>query len=149
MGMLILFGLIDAHPATNHIELCTKIISGELKWWEKPIPKSDEKNVWYQQKNSVNIELTAYGLLALLEAGHINDGLPVFKWLLSQRDSKGGFVSTQDTAVGLLALTKYAERIRGAANNVQIRVKYNEGTENRLSVNDGNALVLQNIEVNI
>lgn len=88
-------------------------------------------------------------MLALIEAGHINDGLPVFKWLISQRDSLGGFVSTQDTAIGLLALAKYSEKIRGTTNNVQIRVKYNEGTENLLNVNDGNALALQNVEVNI
>lgn len=91
--------------------------------------------------------MSAYGLLAFLEAGHINDGLPIFKWLLSQRNANGGFTSTQDTIVGLQALASYAEKISGTANNVQIMVKYNERAESRINVNQDNAMVLQKYEV--
>lgn len=121
---------------------------GDNKWWAKPIPKSDEKNLWYKQANSLNIEMSAYGLLAFLEAGHITDGLPVLKWLLSQRNENGGFTSTQDTVVGLQALAQYAEKITAPTNNVQIRVKYNEVTESLINVNKVNGLVLQTYEVN-
>lgn len=91
--------------------------------------------------------MAAYGLLAFIEAGHYNDGLPILKWLLSQRNDHGGFTSTQDTVVGLQALASYAEKIVGPSNNVQIRVKFNEGTESRINVNQDNGLVLQKYEV--
>lgn len=123
--------------------------AGGLKWWEKPIPKSDERNTWYKQPNSINIEISAYGLLAFLEAGHINDGLPVLKWLLSQRNDRGGFTSTQDTIVGLQALASYAENIASPSNNVEIQVKYNEGIESRINVNRDNAMMIQKYEVTI
>lgn len=121
--------------------------SGDLKWWEKPIPASDSKNIWYKQPNTVNVEMSAYGLLAMVEAGLYNDGLPVLKWLLNQRNDQGGFQSTQDTVVGLQALAKYGERISTTSNNVQIELKYNEGMQSRISVNRDNALVLQTYEV--
>lgn len=93
--------------------------------------------------------MTAYGLLALLEAGHITDGLPVLRWLLNQRNDQGGFQSTQDTVVGLQALAKYAMKISAPSNNVDIKVKYGEGVESRINVNQDNALVLQSYEVDI
>ena len=122
-------------------------LASDLKWWQKQIPKSDEKNVWYKQPNSLNVEMTAYGLLAFLEAGLVTDGLPVLKWLLNQRNDQGGFQSTQDTVVGLQALAKYAERISTTSNNVQVVVKYGEGSESRINVNQDNALILQNYEL--
>lgn len=91
--------------------------------------------------------MTAYGLLAILEAGLYTDGLPIMKWLLNQRNEQGGFQSTQDTVVGLQALSKFAERVSAASNNVQLSLKYNENAESRINVNGDNSLVLQTYEV--
>lgn len=124
-------------------------ILADLKWWESPIPASDEKNIWYKQPNSLNVEMTAYGLLALLEAGQYEDGLPTLKWLLNQRNGNGGFQSTQDTIVGLQALSKFAERVSAASNNVRISIRYNENVESQINVNGDNSLVQQTYEVRI
>lgn len=91
--------------------------------------------------------MTAYGLLAILEAGLYADGLPVLKWLLNQRNDHGGFQSTQDTILGLRALSKFAERISTANNNVQIELKYNQGMQSRININRDNSLILQTYEV--
>lgn len=117
------------------------------QWWEKPVPAADSKNIWYKKPNSINIEITAYGLLALLEAGLYSDALPILKWLLNQRNELGGFQSTQDTFIGLQALSKFAERVSSASNNVRIAVKYT-GAESQISVNGDNSLVQQKYEVN-
>lgn len=97
--------------------------------------------------NSVNIEITSYGLLALLEAGLYEDAVPIVKWLVNQRNELGGFQSTQDTFIGLQALSKFAERVLSNSNDVQILIKYNEGTESRISINRGNSLIQQSYVV--
>lgn len=117
------------------------------QWWEKKIPESDSKNIWYSKPNSINVEITSYGLLALLEAGLYSDALPIVKWLVNQRTELGGFQSTQDTIIGLQALSKYAQRVSSNFNNVQVAIKYNEGAESRISVNRDNSIIQQIYEV--
>lgn len=111
------------------------------------MPAADAKNIWYTKPNSVNVEMTAYGLLALLEAGLYADALPIVKWLVNQRNELGGFQSTQDTFVGLKALAKFAESSSSEYNNVQIAFKYNGGAEGRINVNANNGLIQQVYDV--
>lgn len=124
------------------------VINGDKKNWNKPVPESDKNSEWYSKPNSVNVEMTAYGLLAILAAGHFTDGLPVMKWLLSQRNDQGGFESTQDTVVGLQALAKFAEQISSKNNNIQIVASYGEKAETTLKLNGANAMILQSYKVN-
>lgn len=123
-------------------------MEGDKKWWSKPVPESDSKNIWYTQPNSVNVEMTAYGLLATLDAGRFNDGLPILKWLLTQQNDQGGFQSTQDTVVGLQALAKFAERVSSKDNNIQVQVGYNDGATTNMNINADNSIILQTYEVN-
>uniref|UniRef100_A0A6B2E4V8 CD109 antigen n=1 Tax=Phlebotomus kandelakii TaxID=1109342 RepID=A0A6B2E4V8_9DIPT len=122
----------------------------QLKWWHKPIPETETKNPWYGQPNSVNVELTAYALLTYMEAGIVEDALPVMKWLIGQRNSEGGFQSTQDTVVGITALAKFAEKISsgGGATDLTMKVTAEDGQQSNLSVNKDNSLVLQSVKLN-
>ena len=55
-------------------------------------------NVWrrpYHQAGASNIEMTAYGLLVYAEKQNLIGGIPILKWLASQRNPNGGFSSTQ------------------------------------------------------
>ena len=55
-------------------------------------------NVWrrpYHQAGASNIEMTAYGLLVYTEESNLIGGIPILKWLASQRSRNGGFSSTQ------------------------------------------------------
>ena len=55
-------------------------------------------NVWrrpYHQAGASNIEMTAYGLLVYTEESNLVGGIPILKWLASQRSRNGGFSSTQ------------------------------------------------------
>ena len=40
------------------------------------------------------------------------DALKAIKWLTTHRNSRGGFVSTQDTMVALQAISEYSKQIR-------------------------------------
>lgn len=71
------------------------VFTGDLKHWEKVVPQEETKNPWLSQPNSVNVEITAYALLTLVNNNQITDGLPIMKWLLSQQNENGGFQSTQ------------------------------------------------------
>lgn len=44
---------------------------------------------------SAEVEMTAYGLLTYTLLGDVASALPVVKWLSQQRNSLGGFSSTQ------------------------------------------------------
>lgn len=124
----------------------------DKKWWEQPIPAGDAKNIWYTKPNSVNIEMTSYGLLAILQAGLYTNALPIVKWLVNQRNELGGFQSTQDTFIGLKALAAYAETTSADYNSVQITIKHGDGVEkaeSSFNVNGNNALIQQIYDVSV
>lgn len=104
------------------------------------------KNISLKSSKTSNIELTSYGLLAMLKNGQFADGFPFFKWLVSQRNSKGGFIGTQDTVMGLQALAEFAERISVKENNIELVVNTDiDGPNNYITFNitPDNALIQQ------
>lgn len=118
-----------------------------LKFWKKEIVKEANENSWHCHPNSVNVEMTGYALQAFIEGGRDADGIPIMKWLVSQRNENGGFQSTQDTVVGLQALSKLAAKIYDANSNIEITVKSEKLTPTVINVNDANSLILQKFEV--
>lgn len=89
--------------------------------------------------------------MALLESGRFSDGFPYFKWLLRQRNNKGGFIGTQDTVLGLQALAKFVERISIEDNNVQLIVNTVDAIDSidviNFNVNPENVLIYQSHEL--
>ena len=68
------------------------------KWWEKTLEEFEKKNPWTSAPNSVNIQMTSYGLLTIVNrigekggsGSSDDDALPVLEWLLQQQNSNGG-----------------------------------------------------------
>jgi CD109 antigen len=118
-----------------------------LKYWTKEIPHSDKENPWNSRPSSVNVEMTAYALQALIEAGSASLAIPIMRWLVSQRNENGGFVSTQDTVVGLQALSKMAMNIYAPDSRIDISLKHSNDQVTNLNVNEQNALILQKHEI--
>ncbi|XP_073826156.1 thioester-containing protein 3 [Musca autumnalis] len=118
-----------------------------LKWWNKTAPPTEAMSPWYNHTRSVNVEITSYAVLTLLENALIGDALPAVKWLMNQRNDLGGFVSSQDSVVGLQALVAFAERFSSQANNLQLAFTYGSNAETVINVNAENSLVLQTIEL--
>lgn len=86
-------------------------------------------------------------MLALIHAKRFTDVLPYFKWLLAQRNDRGGFIGTQDTVVGLEALALYGQYLTVKDNAVQLKIQADANDEQLLNVKKENALVLQTIEL--
>nr|XP_006120000.1 alpha-2-macroglobulin-like protein 1 [Pelodiscus sinensis] len=98
--------------------------------------------------SSSSIETVAYVLLAHIStpevsAAEIAAASKIVRWLISQRNSYGGFASTQDTVVGLQALTRYAALTYREAEGVKVTVKSMEGSQQEFHVDKKNQLVLQ------
>jgi len=63
-------------------------------------PVRPEGTWWWYRPNSAEVETTSYALMALLGTTQLRDdkitvGLPLVRWLSTQRNAYGGFGSTQ------------------------------------------------------
>ncbi|KAK2138612.1 hypothetical protein LSH36_2740g00009, partial [Paralvinella palmiformis] len=99
------------------------IVEDGQKYWSESTGTPYGECRWYCQNPSYDVEMTAYVLLAIVSAGGPNviaDGLPIVRWLTSQRNAYGGWTSTQDTFVGLEALYKYSALVAGDAIDVNV-----------------------------
>ncbi|KAH8325843.1 hypothetical protein KR067_008813, partial [Drosophila pandora] len=116
----------------------------DRKWWSKVDPtSSSEVGRVYWKPRSNDVEITSYVLLALLEKEAADKSLPIIKWLIAQRNSNGGFSSTQDTVIGLQALTKFAYKTGSGSGSMDIEFTPAGGTKDTIKVNPENSLVLQ------
>lgn len=132
----------------NKLDIRAEKKDGKV-FWKKDMPKSEgPKDIWRSEPKSINVEMTAYGLQAYVEAGNDTDAIPMMRWLVAQRNENGGFESTQDTVVGLQALAKIAAKIYSPSNEIDIEVKPDVGSPSKLSINRANSLILQKNELN-
>ncbi|XP_026834428.1 CD109 antigen isoform X2 [Drosophila erecta] len=113
-------------------------------WWSKASESTGEDGgVFHWKPRSNEVEITSYVLLALLEKDPAEKALPIIKWLISQRNSNGGFSSTQDTVIGLQALTKFAYKTGSGSGTMDIEFSSAAEANNTIKVNPENSLVLQ------
>ncbi|KAI4464831.1 macroglobulin / complement [Holotrichia oblita] len=125
----------------------TKLMSkvktkNDMKWWGKDIPEDETKNPWNYLPNSMNIEITSYALLAYLEADLLDEAMPIVNWLVNQGNNLGGFVSTQDTRMALMALYRLVLRL-SIESSMQITYQYRKQDNGQFSINKNNALIVQ------
>ena len=92
--------------------------------------------------SSVAVELTAYMVQVLLLQGRLEEARPSVKWLGSQRNSMGGFVSTQDTVVALQALAMYSREVASDPTNMLVKV-IRQDKAVYMKVREDNKLLLQ------
>ncbi|XP_055917646.1 CD109 antigen isoform X5 [Eupeodes corollae] len=112
---------------------------GDRKWWSKTVV-SDKS--WYGPV-SVDVEMTAYIVLAMLKKGDAESVLPSIKWLVSQRNSNGGFASTQDTVIGLEALTSFAQKSGSGTGQMKIDFTAGKDDSGTIEVTPETSLILQ------
>ncbi|XP_037711802.1 CD109 antigen isoform X6 [Drosophila subpulchrella] len=116
----------------------------DRRWWSKaPESTGEEGRFFHWKPRSNDVEITSYVLLALLEKDTAEQSLPIIKWLISQRNSNGGFSSTQDTVIGLQALTKFAYKTGSGSGSMDIEFAPAGGSKDTIKVNPENSLVLQ------
>ena len=104
-------------------------------------------NKWgYYYTSSEAVEMTAYNVMSFTLRDEVPKALDSVKWLARQRNSQGGFVSTQDTVVALQALSMYAQRVTKIPLAMTVEVTEKHETINKLNtfkMNEDNALLLQ------
>ena len=77
---------------------CFSFPSDGLIYWQQKPDHTPNDNPWlrpYYRPRTADIEITAYALLAYTLEKDIGVGLPVSRWLSQQRNSLGGYSSTQ------------------------------------------------------
>ncbi|XP_061165105.1 CD109 antigen-like [Saccostrea echinata] len=123
-----------------------------LKHWSKPETDNQWKG-WAplkDQAKAVDIETTAYALLGLAINKDLEGGLPVLKWITSQRNPGGGFASTQDTIVALQALAEFATMVYYPTLSMRVRLTSKTpgaSFQHEFKVTQDNALILQTTDI--
>ena len=124
---------------------------GDALYWSSGasgiVPKSDARRGIGLSRvgQSAAIETTGYALLALVEREDLVNASRAAKWLAGQRNAYGGFGSTQDTVVGLQALTAFSTVSR---TDVDATVTLESGDwRKEVRVTPENADVLQTLQV--
>ncbi|XP_051859042.1 CD109 antigen isoform X17 [Drosophila albomicans] len=138
------------HPQAKKVLAKLKTLAKEQDgrtWWSKTPKSEDSQKESYYHPSSNDVEITSYVLLALLEEESAEAAVPIIKWLIGQRSSVGGYASSQDTVLGLQALTKFAYKTGSGSGNIDIDFTSsdNAGNEKKdtIPVKPENALVLQ------
>lgn len=98
---------------------------------------------------SANVETAAYAVLTYTKLGgpeNLNKAQPVVRWMATQRNSRGGFSSTQDTVLGLQALAAFSSQLSKDAVDVAVHVTGAEVDE-AYDLKEESKLVLQSRKV--
>jgi hypothetical protein len=112
---------------------------GKLYW------KSDLTTI---RPTSKDVEITAYNVLSLIQHERLPEALQAIKWLATQRNSRGGFKSTQDTIIALQAMSEYSLKVTQIDNDLQIMVSCG-GSNYNFDVKKSNKLLLQSKKMNL
>ena len=91
--------------------------------------------------------MTSYALLSFVLRGQEEAALPVVRWLTAKRNSQGGWSSTQDTVMALMALGAYGEKAYKPNFDVSIKLSNRRSKQKTYRVNPKNALILQTFRV--
>lgn len=148
--------LVDATTKETAFNLMESkaIINGNGKYWARPSPPQEERYHWSATTDSINIEMTAYALLVYsLRPNAVSNGLPVLRWLTQNKGPNAGFYSTQDTIIGLQALSVFgAELYSDEDIPMKMTVEYQDADGNDLAheflLNKENELLLQIARIN-
>ncbi|XP_041482021.1 alpha-2-macroglobulin-like isoform X2 [Lytechinus variegatus] len=133
-------------------------------WKRSELPSMDEEDDHphchsFCKSDSSAVEITSYILLAYMHRNMpVSDVLiqtmPMVKWLNTQRNGNGGFSSTQDTVLGLQALSEFAELAYDPEVPLDVtidvsatRASPNNPQELSFTVDHHNSLVLQREEL--
>jgi CD109 antigen len=119
------------------------------KFWQKSDQGCPYNWCWYFQPLAIDVEMTAYALLTYTHRKDVVQCAQISKWLMAQRNSNGGFISTQDTVVALQALAEYATLIAGSGGGQALVVTLTAGTFSHTfeTITSTNSLLLQSAQI--
>lgn len=101
------------------------------------------------KSQAVAVETAGYAVLAMMTVDAAKFELQarkIVKWISSQRNGQGGFISTQDTVVALQALASFEAHQKKEAVNLVITVE-GEALEHAFFVDESNKLLQQQVNL--
>ncbi|KAG5674213.1 hypothetical protein PVAND_004193 [Polypedilum vanderplanki] len=114
--------------------------------WSVPAPVS---NNFYYAPRSLDIEVTAYGLILLVNRNiGLGTSLKAVNFLTEKSNSFGGYSSSQDTVVALIALSTFSLKYTLSQTSVNLKLTPNAGNSFNAQVNGTNSLILQTFPLN-
>ncbi|CAH1779310.1 unnamed protein product, partial [Owenia fusiformis] len=124
---------------------------GGMVYWkpegyEEPPPCDRSRGGWcpyHRQAGASLIETASYALLTFVANNDLNRALGVLRWLTKQRNSLGGFSSTQDTVMGLWALSEFGIMVSSGNLSIDVSVTAGTFTHNFNTITNDNAVILQ------
>ncbi|XP_048247916.1 CD109 antigen-like isoform X1 [Haliotis rufescens] len=132
-------------------------IDGQIKYWTASKTTTvTKREPWKEGQRfgrPIDIETSAYALLAHTARGELGEGLKVMKWIVQQRNPNGGFTSTQDTVVALKALSEFHTALHQATSpssphHVHIAATIaTTGFSKNFQIDDSNINVLHEVEL--
>ncbi|CAG2235743.1 CD109 [Mytilus edulis] len=124
------------------------VVRDDMEYWTYASSSSSNGNSWSSPSvhaTSIDIETSAYALLAYTGRNLPLDGYHVLKWIITQRNSNGGFASSQDTVVALEAITEFG-LYSSLHKDMLISITSGQFSK-QFTVDSTNAMVLQTIEL--
>ncbi|CAK9797027.1 Mug1 [Anthophora quadrimaculata] len=110
-------------------------------------------HIWWEDSSNpsitLSIEMTAYVILTLMKLGKDDtmiEAMKAVRWMSKQRNTKGGYTSTQDTIVGLEALTKYNIVVNPGKTDLSILITAKE-VDYVYKLHDDNRMILRQIRL--
>ncbi|KAM6216263.1 ovostatin homolog 2-like [Rhynchocyon petersi] len=122
-------------------------INNMIYWERANKPKTEDSPPFLPQATSAENEKTCYVLLAVIsqKTPDLTYASKIVQWLVQQMNSHGGFSSTQDTAVCLLAITRYMKLTFSNEKNT-VTLSSEESSE-VFQVNNDNRLLVQRTDL--
>ncbi|KAB7508100.1 Alpha-2-macroglobulin-like protein 1 [Armadillidium nasatum] len=141
----------DTQAALDQLLKLAKTSAGSL-YWELPAQYGKYLKLQKSSKG-VAVETASYAILALLtfapnSSASTVDYLPqvrlIIKWINTQRNGQGGFISTQDTIIALQALAAFEKTVSQGPVDLTVLVTMGD-VENSFTVNEQNKLLQQSV----
>jgi len=129
----------DAGPTLKQLFIPAKTTSSGMYW---SVDGTEETT-------AVDVETASYALLAMLNIDadlYMPQAHLVVKWMSEQRNSQGGFISTQDTVLALEAMALYESYQDHSAQNLQISATGTDFNAD-FKVVDSNKLLNQRVDI--
>ncbi|KAJ8029030.1 Murinoglobulin-1 [Holothuria leucospilota] len=143
------YALADMNEFYNVYEMLEDMAveeEGTIHWETNREGLPSYTSYYQNSAKAQNIEMTAYVLRAIM-IKDIPDALligsKIARWLVAQRNPRGGFSSTQDTVIGMTALAEFAMHGSGDDTEIAVTMDFSGAEQLEFDVNNDNRFIVQ------
>ncbi|XP_055547416.1 thioester-containing protein 1 allele S3-like [Wyeomyia smithii] len=101
----------------------------------------------YWNRHPVKVEIAGYALLTFVANKNYPDGASIMRWLNRNRFALGGYPGTQDTFVGLKALTKFAAKTSAHRNDYRVKIHHPPNKFHTFDIDKKKSMVIQELDL--